>query len=100
MAQNRHSHAQQYRNSGKKNGEKTSKAHQRAPRRRGYRVSGSPETGRRTPWATGQDGFFGEWQQAWSTSTEAVMAHVTDDIEYWDVTLAEPIRGRPPTPTT
>jgi len=46
------------------------------------------------------DGFFGEWQQAWSTSTEAVMAHVTDDIEYWDVTLAEPIRGRPPTPTT
>jgi len=39
------------------------------------------------------DGFFSEWQQAWSTETSAVMAHVTDDIEYWDATLAEPIRG-------
>ena len=42
-------------------------------------------------WATG---FFGEWQTAWSEGTDAVMTHVTDDIEYWDATLNEPIRGR------
>lgn len=40
------------------------------------------------------DEFFAEWQRAWSTGTEAVLEHVTDDIEYWDVTLAEPLRGR------
>ena len=39
------------------------------------------------------DDFFAEWQRAWSTSTDAVMEHVTEDIEYWDVTLAEPLRG-------
>jgi steroid delta-isomerase-like uncharacterized protein len=40
------------------------------------------------------DGFFREWQRAWNTGTEAVLEYVTDDIEYWDVTLAEPIHGR------
>lgn len=38
--------------------------------------------------------FFSEWQKAWSTGTAEVLEHVTDDIEYWDVTLAEPIRGK------
>jgi len=41
------------------------------------------------------DTFFSDWQQAWSTDTAAVMAHVTDDVEYWDATLPEPIRGAP-----
>ena len=40
------------------------------------------------------DDFFRVWQKAWNTGTEAVLEHVTDDIEYWDVTLSEPIRGR------
>lgn len=40
------------------------------------------------------DEFFVEWQRAWTTSTDAVLEHVTDDVEYWDVTLAEPLRGR------
>ena len=40
------------------------------------------------------DEFFAVWQRAWATGTEAVLEHVTDDIEYWDVTLAEPLRGR------
>mgnify|MGYP000969140218 CR=1 FL=1 len=40
------------------------------------------------------DDFFVEWQRAWGTGTEAVLEFVTDDIEYWDVTLPEPIRGR------
>jgi len=38
--------------------------------------------------------FFATWQRAWTTGTEAVLEHVTDDIEYWDVTLTEPLRGR------
>jgi steroid delta-isomerase-like uncharacterized protein len=38
--------------------------------------------------------FFEVWQQTWGTGTEAVLEHVTDDIEYWDVTLPEPIHGR------
>lgn len=38
--------------------------------------------------------FFNRWQKAWSTGTGAVLGHVTDDIEYWDVTMDEPIRGR------
>ena len=37
--------------------------------------------------------FFEVWQRAWETGTDEVMKHVTDDVEYWDVTLAEPIRG-------
>ena len=40
------------------------------------------------------DGFFRDWQKAWNTGTEAVLEYVTDDIEYWDVTLDEPLRGR------
>ena len=40
------------------------------------------------------DEFFRVWQKAWNTGTDAVLEHVTDDIEYWDVTLAEPIRGK------
>jgi steroid delta-isomerase-like uncharacterized protein len=40
------------------------------------------------------DEFFVTWQKAWSTGTEEVMKHVTDDIEYWDVTMDEPLRGR------
>ena len=40
------------------------------------------------------DGFFRDWQAAWNTGTDAVLEYVTDDIEYWDVTLAEPIQGR------
>ena len=43
---------------------------------------------------TWADDFFAEWQRAWSTGTDAVLEHVTDDIEYWDVTLTEPLRGR------
>lgn len=39
------------------------------------------------------DGFFRDWQAAWNTGTDAVLEYVTDDIEYWDVTLAEPIQG-------
>ena len=39
------------------------------------------------------DEFFVTWQKAWSTGTGEVMKYVTDDIEYWDVTLDEPIRG-------
>jgi len=39
------------------------------------------------------DRFFEDWQQAWSTDTDAVMEHVTEDIEYWDATLPEPIHG-------
>ena len=40
------------------------------------------------------DEFFVDWQRAWGTGTEAVLEYVTDDIEYWDVTLPEPIHGR------
>jgi len=40
------------------------------------------------------DDFFATWQRAWTTGTEAVLEHVTDDIEYWDVILTEPLRGR------
>jgi len=40
------------------------------------------------------DEFFRDWQKAWNTGTEAVLEYVTDDIEYWDVTLEQPIRGR------
>jgi steroid delta-isomerase-like uncharacterized protein len=40
------------------------------------------------------DEFFAEWQRAWSAGTDEVLRHVTDDIEYWDVTLREPLRGR------
>ena len=40
------------------------------------------------------DEFFQRWQRAWETGTGAVLEHVTDDIEYWDVTLPEPIHGR------
>lgn len=40
------------------------------------------------------DEFFGIWQRAWETGTEEVMQHVSDDIEYWDVTLEQPLRGR------
>ena len=40
------------------------------------------------------DEFFVKWQKAWGTGTEAVLEYVTDDIEYWDVTLPEPIHGR------
>ncbi|MGA1212827.1 MAG: nuclear transport factor 2 family protein, partial [Solirubrobacterales bacterium] len=40
------------------------------------------------------DDFFCTWQKAWNTGTDAVLEYVTDDIEYWDVTLAEPIRGK------
>jgi len=43
-----------------------------------------------TKWA---DDFFVDWQKAWNTGTEAVLEYVTDDIEYWDVTLDEPLRG-------
>lgn len=39
------------------------------------------------------EGFFVDWQKAWNTGTEAVLEYVTRDIEYWDVTLAEPIHG-------
>ena len=39
------------------------------------------------------DDFFVTWQKAWNTGTQAVLPFVTDDIEYWDVTLAEPIQG-------
>ena len=39
------------------------------------------------------DEFFREWQIAWTTGTDAVLEYVTDDIEYWDVTLAEPLQG-------
>jgi steroid delta-isomerase-like uncharacterized protein len=39
------------------------------------------------------DEFFRKWQEAWGTGTEAVLEYVTDDIEYWDVTLPEPIHG-------
>jgi steroid delta-isomerase-like uncharacterized protein len=39
------------------------------------------------------DEFFVTWQKAWSTGTEEVMKYITDDIEYWDVTMDEPIRG-------
>ena len=40
------------------------------------------------------DEFFRNWQIAWNTGTAEVLAYVTDDIEYWDVTLEQPIRGR------
>ena len=40
------------------------------------------------------DRFFVQWQAAWGTGTEAVLEYVTDDIEYWDPTLPEPIHGR------
>ncbi len=40
------------------------------------------------------DSFFETWQRAWETGPEAVLAHVTDDVEYWDPTLTEPLRGR------
>ena len=40
------------------------------------------------------DEFFGVWQRAWETGTDEVMKHVTDEIEYWDVTLEQPLRGR------
>jgi steroid delta-isomerase-like uncharacterized protein len=43
---------------------------------------------------TWADDFFVTWQRAWATSTEAVLEHVTDDIEYWDVTLDAPLHGR------
>lgn len=39
------------------------------------------------------DDFFGDWQKAWNTGTAEVLRYVTDDIEYWDVTLPEPIHG-------
>ncbi len=39
------------------------------------------------------DEFFRDWQRAWSAGSDEVLGHVADDIEYWDVTLAEPIRG-------
>ncbi|MDQ5894800.1 MAG: hypothetical protein QG596_1061 [Actinomycetota bacterium] len=44
--------------------------------------------------ATWADDFFVDWQRAWGTGTEAVLEYVSDDIEYWDVTLPEPIHGR------
>ena len=45
--------------------------------------------------ATWADEFFAVWQRAWeSGDPDAVLAHVTDDVEYWDATLAEPLRGR------
>lgn len=44
--------------------------------------------------STWADDFFRDWQKAWNTGTAEVLEHVTDDIEYWDVTLPEPIRGR------
>ena len=44
----------------------------------------------RMSWA---DDFFAVWQRAWETGSDEVMRHVTDDIEYWDVTLHEPLRG-------
>lgn len=37
--------------------------------------------------------FFESWQRAWETGADEVMRYVTDDIEYWDVTTPEPIRG-------
>jgi steroid delta-isomerase-like uncharacterized protein len=37
------------------------------------------------------DEFFEKWRRAWNTSTEDVMDLVTDDIEYWDPTLLEPV---------
>ncbi len=40
------------------------------------------------------DEFFRNWQIAWNTGSAAVLEYVTDDIEYWDVTLEQPIRGR------
>ena len=40
------------------------------------------------------DDFFMQWQAAWSSDTDAVLGFVTPDVEYWDVTLDEPIRGR------
>lgn len=43
------------------------------------------------PWA---DDFFVRWQRAWADGADAVMDHVTDDVEYWDVTLPEPLHGR------
>lgn len=44
---------------------------------------------------TDADRFFAVWQRAWeSGDAEEVLRHVTDDIEYWDVTLPEPIHGR------
>lgn len=43
--------------------------------------------------ATWADSFFEQWQRAWESGTDEVLAHVTDDIEYWDVTLTEPLRG-------
>lgn len=39
------------------------------------------------------DEFFETWQRAWATGTDEVMKHVTNDVEYWDVTTPEPIRG-------
>ena len=39
------------------------------------------------------DDFFRDWQAAWNTGTKEVLEYVSDDIEYWDVTLAEPIHG-------
>lgn len=40
------------------------------------------------------DEFFVDWQAAWNSGTAEVLEYVTDDIEYWDVTLPEPIHGR------
>jgi|GEM_PF-885765 len=37
------------------------------------------------------DEFFVKWRAAWNTSTEDIMDLVTDDIEYWDPTLASPV---------
>jgi len=37
------------------------------------------------------DEFFEKWRNAWNTRTEDVMDLVTDDIEYWDPTLMDPI---------
>ncbi|MGA7434720.1 MAG: nuclear transport factor 2 family protein [Solirubrobacterales bacterium] len=37
------------------------------------------------------DEFFRNWRVAWNTSTEDIMDLVTDDIEYWDPTLAAPV---------
>ncbi len=39
------------------------------------------------------DDFFETWQRAWETGTDAVIEHVDPQIEYWDVTLAEPLQG-------
>jgi steroid delta-isomerase-like uncharacterized protein len=43
--------------------------------------------------STWADEFFVTWQDAWETGAGEVLQYVTEDIEYWDVTLDKPLRG-------